>query len=168
MQIDKLLGALGIDYEPLLPPPRGQTMTAGALRTLRAFLEEARAENPRFRLAAEYYWDRTVPFVDAFYSRFFSEEHLPTTARAFPEYRQSCCVTGHRDRGLVNNCLRYSHVVNVEARCLHGSADDAPELGAYVGEVLTMRRSPLVTRLTVPGGPGSRSNPSRLPPISYP
>lgn len=141
MQIDKLLGALGIDYEPSLTGPRDQSMTASVLRTLRAFLEEARAGNPGFCLAAECHWDRTIPFVDASYSRFFSDEHIPTTGRTFPEYRQSCCITGHWDRGLVNNCLRYGHVINIEARCLHGSAADAPELAAYVREVLALRRS---------------------------
>jgi hypothetical protein len=67
-------------------------------------------------------------------------DHLPTFAAAFPEYRQSCCVTGDFDFGLVNNCLRFGHIINVEARCLHGSAADVPHLGRYVAEALRVRR----------------------------
>jgi hypothetical protein len=113
----------------------------GAWETLREFLGRGRARNPRFCLASETHWDRAIPFVDASYSRFFSAEHLPTVGYTFPEFRQSCCITGHYDYGMVNNCLRYGHIVNVEARCLHGSAADAPKLAAYVREALRLRRS---------------------------
>ena len=41
---------------------------------------------------------------------------------------------------MVNNCIRYGHVVNLEMRCLHGDASDAPELARYVGTVLSLRR----------------------------
>jgi hypothetical protein len=140
-QIDKLGGTLGIDYNPKLPPPRDRALMQGAWETLREFLAQARERNPRFCMASETHWDRAIPFADASYSRFFSAEHLPTIGYTFPEYRQSCCITGHYDYGMVNNCLRYGHIVNVEARCLHGSADDAPKLAAYVREALRLRRS---------------------------
>jgi hypothetical protein len=78
--------------------------------------------------------------VDASYSRFFSRDHLPTFGHTFPEYRQSCCITGNWDYGLVNNCLRFGHIMNVEARCLHGTASDAPVLSQYVREALRVRR----------------------------
>ena len=141
MQIDKLGAAGGIDYSTDLAQPRDEAFVGGVWRSLERFLTRARAENPGFCLAAESHWDRVIPLVDASYSRFFSEEHLPTTGYTFPEYRQTCCIVGHYDLGLVNNCLRYGHVVNVEARCLHGSADDAPLLAAYVAEALALRRS---------------------------
>ncbi|MHB8687224.1 MAG: DUF6259 domain-containing protein [Candidatus Dormibacteraceae bacterium] len=141
MQIDKLLGGFGIDYTPGLPLPPDEAMNSGVLSSLMGFLNQARQQNPRFCIAGETHWDRLIPFVDVSYSRFFSEEHLPTTQRAFPEYRQTCCVVGHWDFGLINNSLRYGHVVNVETRCLHGSAADAPGLAAYLKEVLALRRS---------------------------
>lgn len=141
MQIDKLGGGGGIDYNPDLAQPRDEALVGGVWRSLERFLTQARAGNPDFRLAAESHWDRIIPLVDASYSRFFSEQHLPTTGYTFPEYRQTCCIVGHYDLGLVNNCLRYGHIVNVEARCLHGSADDAPALARYVQEVLALRRS---------------------------
>jgi hypothetical protein len=140
-QIDKLGGTWGIDYNPALPLPRDRSLMQGAWETLREFLTEARARNPDFCLASETHWDRAIPFADASYSRFFSAEHLPTIGYTFPEYRQSCCITGHYDYSMVNNCLRYGHIVNVEARCLHGSAADAPKLAAYVREALRLRRS---------------------------
>lgn len=140
-QIDKL-GCTGVlDYNPALTLPRDRAMMQGVWETLRAFHGAARAANPRFCIASETHWDRAIPFADASYSRFFSREHLPTVGYTFPEFRQSCCITGHYDYGMVNNCLRYGHVVNVEARCLHGSAADAPRLAAYVKEALRLRRS---------------------------
>lgn len=141
MQIDKLGAALGIDYDPVADGRRDEALVSGIWSTLRTFLAGARSEAPDFAIAAESHWDRAIPLVDASYSRFFSEQHLPTTGYTFPEYRQSCCVVGDQDRGLINNCLRYGHIVNIEARCLHGSAADVPELAAYTREVLALRRS---------------------------
>ncbi len=108
--------------------------------TLCDFFAAACARSPRFCLASETHWDRAISFVDASYSRFFSREHLPTVGYTFPEFWQSCCITGHYDYAMINNCLRYGHLVTVEARCLHGSAADAPKLAAYVKEALRLRR----------------------------
>jgi hypothetical protein len=112
-QIDKLGGTWGIDYNPSVPLPRASALMQGTWETLRDFLAQARARNPRFCLASETHWDRAIPFVDACYARFFSREHLPTIGYTFPEFRQTCCITGHYDYGMVNNCLRYGHIVNV-------------------------------------------------------
>ncbi len=139
-QIDKLGDGGDLDYNPAVPAPRDRAMTQAVWETLRDFVAAARAANPRFCVASETHWDRAIPFADASYSRFFSREHLPTVGYTFPEFRQSCCITGHYDYGMVNNCLRYGHIVNVEARCLHGSAADAPKLAAYVKEALRLRR----------------------------
>jgi Domain of unknown function (DUF6259) len=139
-QIDKLGVGGGIDYHPDVPLPRDRAIMQGTWETLRDFVAAARAVNPRFCVASETHWDRAIPFADASYARFFSQEHLPTVGYTFPEFRQTCCIVGHYDYGLVNNCLRYGHIVNVEARCLHGSAADAPQLAAYVREVVRLRR----------------------------
>ncbi|MBO0707187.1 MAG: hypothetical protein J2P44_02395 [Candidatus Dormibacteraeota bacterium] len=141
MQIDKLgMASLGIDYDPVADGRRDDSLVNGIWTTLAAFLEDARAEVPDFALASESHWDRAIPLVDASYSRFFSEQHLPTTGYAFPEYKQSCCIVGDQDRGLVNNCLRYGHIINIEAKCLHGTAADVPGLAAYTRELLALRR----------------------------
>jgi uncharacterized protein DUF6259 len=140
-QIDKLGALAQVDYAPDNPLPPADAVPAGALETLARFHRRARREAPEFCLAAEMHWDRAVPYVDASYSRFFTTDHLPTFAAAFPEYRQSCCVTGDFDYGLVNNCLRFGHVVNVEARCLHATVAEAPHLGRYVAEALRVRRA---------------------------
>ena len=139
-QIDKMGDGGDGDYNPAVPLPRDRAVMQAVWETLRDFLAAARARNPRFCLASETHWDRAIPFADASYSRFFSREHLPTVGYTCPEFRQSCCITGHYDYAMVNNCLRYGHIVNVEARCLHGSAADAPKLAAYVKEALRLRR----------------------------
>ena len=41
----------------------------------------------------------------------------------------------------MNNCLRFGHIVNVEARCLHGAAGDVPHLARYVAEARRVRRA---------------------------
>jgi len=139
-QIDKLHVVGGIDYNPVAPLPPDRAVMQGVWETLRDFVGMARARNPRFCIASETHWDRSLPFADASYARFFSQEHLPTVGYTFPEFRQSCCITGHYDYAMVNNCLRYGHIVNVEARCLHGSAADVPKLAVYVKEALRLRR----------------------------
>jgi hypothetical protein len=139
-QIDKLGAMSEIDYAPDNPAPRDAALSGGVLATLQAFYQQARQVNPAFRIASEIHWDRAVPFVDASYSRFLGRDHIPTFGHTFPEYRQSCCITGNWDYGLVNNCLRFGHIINVEARCLHGTASDTPALSQYVREALRVRR----------------------------
>jgi hypothetical protein len=41
----------------------------------------------------------------------------------------------------VANCLRYGHIINIEARCLHGSCDDVPPMRDYVAAALRLRRA---------------------------
>lgn len=140
-QIDKLHGfARDLDFSPTSPRPIDLAVQVGGLETLAEFHRQARAVRPDFCIASETHWDRTFPYVDAAYSRFFSIEHLPTIGYTFPEFRESCCVTGPVDFGLVNNCVRYRHIINVEARCLHGSIADQPQLARYVAETLRLRR----------------------------
>src|SRR5207237_1006080 len=81
---------------------------------------------PDFAIASETHWDRAFPYVDASYARYFGADHLPTVDYTFPEFRATCCVTGPADFGLVNNCLRYRHIINLEPRCLHGSTVAVP------------------------------------------
>ncbi len=139
-QIDKVWVMSEIDYSPDNPAPRDAALPNGLLETLQKFSQRARASNPDFRIASELHWDRAVGIVDASYSRFFAADHLPTFEHTFPEYRQSCCITGDYDYGLVNNCLRFGHIINLEARCLHGTAKDVPLLAAYIKEALRIRR----------------------------
>lgn len=140
-QIDKVHVFTTFDYAPDNPAPREAAYPQGTLDTIGAFAAAAREVDPTFRIASEVHWDRLVPLVDASYSRFFGTDHIPTFGHTFPEYRQSCCVTGDWDFGLVNNCLRFGHIINVEARCLHGTASDAPNLSRYVAEALRTRRA---------------------------
>lgn len=97
-QIDKLGAVAEFDYAADNPAPRDAALVRGVLETLEAFYHQARADDPAFCIASEVHWDRAVPFVDASYSRFFGKDHLPTFGHTFPEYRQSCCITGRRLR----------------------------------------------------------------------
>jgi hypothetical protein len=107
---------------------------------MEAYYHQARAVNPNYRLAGEIHWDRMVPYVDAAYARFFSLNHIPTFAHTFPEYRQTSCITGDYDFGMVNNCLRYGYIINIEARSIHGTVGDVPAMGRYIAEALRIRR----------------------------
>ena len=140
VQLDKLGAMSEIDYAEDNPLPRDRSGPVGVIDTLRKFVDAARERDPHFAIASEVHWDRIAPTIDASYSRFFSTDHSPTYGTVFPEYRQSCCVTGRWDFGLVNNCLRFGHIVNLEGDCLHGSAASLPELSPYVAEVLRLRR----------------------------
>lgn len=140
-QLDKLGATYEIDYSPDNPLPRDRSGPEGIQTALRGFVARSQSTAPGFAIASEVHWDQIVDVVDASYSRFFSVDHLPTFGATFPEYRQSCCITGRWDYGLVNNCLRFGHIVNLEGDCLHGSATAMPELARYVAEVLQLRRS---------------------------
>jgi Domain of unknown function (DUF6259) len=137
LQIDKLGSGFAMDYAPGLPFGPDEAVMKGSWAVLEGLYGGL---SSGVALASESHWDRAMPFVDASYARFFSEDHLPTTAVTFPEFRQTSCVVGAYDRAMVNNCIRYGHIVNLEMRCLHGDASDAPDLAGYVREVLALRR----------------------------
>ena len=61
-------------------------------------------------------------------------------AVAFPEFRQTCCVTGSSDFALVANCIRLGHIINIEADCLHGSIAEEPLMREFVTKALALRR----------------------------
>lgn len=140
LQIDKLGAGFDVDYAAGLSAGADEAVMKGSWSVLERLHRRVAARPGELALAGESHWDRALPFIDASYSRFFSETHLPTTAVAFPEFRQTNCVVGKYDVSMVNNCIRYGHVVNLEMRCLHGDASDAPELARYVGTVLSLRR----------------------------
>ena len=140
LQIDKLGAGFAVDYTPGLPVAPGEAVMKGCWTVLERLHRQVEVRPGELALAGEAHWDRAMPFIDASYSRFFSETHLPTTAVAFPEFRQTNCIVGKYDRSMVNNCVRYGHIVNLEMGCLHGDASDAPELARYVSTVLSLRR----------------------------
>lgn len=96
-------------------------------------------KSPNFHLATEAWLDRMVPIADAAYTRFFNQDHIPVFEYVFPEYRMTNCLMAI-DYGLINNCLRYGHIINMEANNLHGTAVNEPNLSQYTAEVLKIRR----------------------------
>jgi hypothetical protein len=140
LQIDKVHGFSFLDYhgpEGLSPT---RSMPQGVIDSMRGFRDAALARNPGFGFASETHWDRLLPFTDASYSRYFEWDHLPSIGVAFPEFRQSCAVPGHYDTMLVNNSIRFGHVINIEAENLHGTMDEAEPIAGYTAEVLKLRR----------------------------
>ncbi len=130
------------DYHPDLHHiPLELTGTQPILDLFARHAEAARAVNPEFCIASETHWDRLIPHVGASYARHWAEDAPQIVAATFPELRQTCCITGPTDYALVANCIRFGHIINVEARCLHGSCDDAPRLAGFVAAALRLRRS---------------------------
>ena len=159
-QIDKLVDPMQVDYHPALIASRGVSLQQGVADVMRRFTEAARAMEPEFDIASESHWDRMVPFMSATYSRFFGPTHIPDFAHTLPEIRQSSCVTGPSDFNMVNNCLRHGHIINIEGRCLHGTAEDVPVTARYAAAVLALRRSLRAVlwdgRMELPAVPGTR------------
>jgi hypothetical protein len=139
IQIDKMLGGGALDYGAC-DGDIDASVPRGCLTAIDELLSAGRERTPGFALASESHWDRMVSRASAAYARFFSGDHLPVLATVFPEYKQTCCVTGPADYFLVNNCLRYGHIISLEPRYMHGDADDVPDLASYVRDVLRLRR----------------------------
>ncbi len=137
-QIDKLGTVAEFDYSAPDGDPAA-SVTAGVMQSLHELASRVRTLDPDFAFAAETHWDRSLLHCEASYARFFSRDHLPTAAVAFPEFRQTVCVTGDDDLGLVNNAVRFAHVINVEAHYLHGGTGALPRLGRYLEEILRLR-----------------------------
>lgn len=142
VQLDKVLGGgfFGMDYNPKAPGNPATTLATGLQQAMSELYQKGRRERDDFCLAAESHWDRLPQFANASYARYFSAEHFPTFAAVFPEHRETCCVTGPHDFGLVNNAIRYGHIVSLEPECMHGSAADVPVLADYLRDVLALRR----------------------------
>jgi hypothetical protein len=140
-QVDKVAGGYGMDGHPELR--HLEPSLSGTQPIVEAFarhLEGCRKIRPDWCIAAETHWDRLLPYAHASYARHWNEDALQTLAVTFPEYRQTCCVTGASDFALICNCLRQGHIINLEARHLHGSADDVPLMRDFVRDALGLRR----------------------------
>jgi hypothetical protein len=130
------------DHHPALRHiSRDLTGTQPVIDMFARHLALARELNPRYGLASETHWDRLLPYVHASYARHWVEDAPQVVAATFPEFRQTCCVTGPTDFALVAKCLRHGHIINIEARCLHGSVEDVPLMREFVRSALTLRRS---------------------------
>lgn len=129
-----------LDYNEDLPGTPSTRFHAALIDTLRAFVEIACNRDPAFAITAETGWDRAMPYVDAAYTRYFDREHLPVQELTFPEVRLTTTIVGNTDRAMVNNALRYGHVICVEPGYFHARPADVPDLVAYVRETIRLRR----------------------------
>lgn len=146
-QVDKVGCGLNIffggpDYHPdLRHIPLDLNGTQPMIDMFIRHSEAGRSVNPDYCIASETHWDRLIPMVNASYARQWYEDGPQIVAATFPEYRQTCCITGPSDFALVANCLRFGHIINIEARCLHGSCSDVPQMRDFVAAALRLRRS---------------------------
>lgn len=143
IQIDKLISGepYNLDFNPAAgghPMSSSHRALVDAVATFRAGLEQ---REPRPWLALETGWDRLMPYAEVTYCRFFSQDHIPVQEVTFPEVKATCCVCGQFDFGLVNNCIRYGHVLALEGDYLWGTSADVPAIVPYIREVLRMRRT---------------------------
>lgn len=141
-QVDKVhCGMAGMDGHPdlqHLPPDLSVTApVVEAFAKHRAMTDTRRKD---YGLASETHWDRLFPYVEASYARHWHEDAIQSIAVTFPEFRQTCCITGSSDFALVANCIRLGHIINIEANCLHGSIAEEPLMREFVSKALALRR----------------------------
>jgi hypothetical protein len=142
MLVDKLI--CGEPYHLDLGPDAPAEPTSSAHRALvdavAALADALDCRTPPIGLALETAWDRLMPYGEALYLRHFGQDHVPVREVAFPEVKASCCICGDFDFGLVNNAVRFGHILAVEALRLWGTCADLPNLAPYIREVLRLRR----------------------------
>ena len=142
MLVDKLICGepYHLDFNPETP---GEPSSSAHRALVGAVAELARTldrHTPPIGLALETAWDRLMPHGEALYLRHFGQDHVPVREVAFPEVKASCCICGDFDFGLVNNSVRFGHILAVEALRLWGTCADLPNLSPYIREVLRLRR----------------------------
>jgi hypothetical protein len=143
IQIDKLISGepFHLDFNPAVEGSPTSSAHASLIATVRDFATGLEDRDPRPSVALETGWDRLLPYGEVTYTRYFGQDHVPVREVAFPEVKTTCCVCGEFDYGLVNNCIRYGHVIALEGAYLWGTAADVPDIVPYIREVLRLRRS---------------------------
>jgi hypothetical protein len=142
IQIDKLISGepFNVDFNPAVPGHPMSSSHRSLITAVRDFHHDMQQRDPAPWIALETGWDRLLPYGEVTYCRFFGQDHVPVQEVTFPEVKATCCVCGQFDHGLVNNCLRYGHVLALEGDYLWGTAADVPAIVPYIREVLRLRR----------------------------
>ena len=142
IQIDKLISGepYNLDFDPEVDGHPMSSSHRALVASVADFHASLQGRDPRPWLALETGWDRLMPYAEVTYCRFFGQDHIPVQEVTFPEVKATCCVCGQFDFGLVNNCIRYGHVLALEGDYLWGTSADVPAIVPYVREVLRMRR----------------------------
>jgi hypothetical protein len=139
MLVDKII--CGEPYHLDFNPDAPGRVESSAHRALIDSIGDLAARLPgQISLGLETAWDRMMPFTHATYTRYFGQEHIPVQETVFPEVKPTACINGDFDFGLVNKCLRYGHIMAIEARYLKaGTLADLPHLREYLREALALR-----------------------------
>ena len=138
--IDKIISGepYHLDFNPAAPGRIESSAHQGLLAAVSEFSERLKADG--VPMALETGWDRMMPYCTAIYTRYFGQDHIPVNEIVFPEVKQSCCITGDLDFGLVNKCLRFGHIIMFEGINQTGSIIDFPHLQPYVTEAIRLRQ----------------------------
>ena len=138
--IDKIISGepYHMDFNPAAPGRIENNAHRALLDSVAEFA--ARLEEHGTPLALETGWDRMMPYCDAVYTRYFGYDHIPVQEVVFPEVKQTCCINGDFDFGLVNKSLRFGHIMAFEGINGPHSVADMPHLGPYMREALRLRR----------------------------
>lgn len=140
-QVDKITQGPTLDFHPGLPPdlPRDQSWSRPCLEAFDRHRRIGRGHRADYALVAETHWDRLFPLVEVAYARHWYRDRPQLTGATFPEFKQTCCITGGHDFALVNHAIRLGLVINIEARCLHAGAGAVPSLVAHVRKARGLR-----------------------------
>ena len=143
IQIDKLICGepYNLDFNPEVDGHPMSSSYRSLIAAVADFHARMREREPSPWIALETAWDRLLPFGEVTYARFFAQDHIPVQEVTFPEVKATCCVCGQFDYGLINNCIRYGHVLALEGSYLWGTSADVPAIVPYIREVLRLRRS---------------------------
>ena len=132
----------GLDGHPALQHiPADQTSISPLIEAFARHFDEARKINPEYCIAAETSWERLFPYVHAGYLRQWYPDSPQIVSATFPEFRQTSCITGNTDFALVAACIRFGHIINIEAQNLHGDISDVTLMRDFLNLALKLRRN---------------------------
>jgi hypothetical protein len=141
-QVDKIQVGPTLDFNPDLPRdlPRAASWNTPTLQAFARHAAIGQAIRKDYALASESHWDRLFPLVEVAYARHWYADQPQSCGATFPEYKQTCCITGPTDYRLVNNCLRLGLVINLEAQHLHAGSAAVPLLIPHIKKVRALRK----------------------------
>jgi len=118
----------------------GESLSRGSIELARRFHEESIRENPEFVLSGENVSDVLGQYYAINYCRIWQRDFVPIFAYTFPEIRSTDCNVGFQERNSMHQCILNGHIINYEIGNLKGHLSDAPQMVAYGGQLLAMRR----------------------------
>jgi hypothetical protein len=140
LHIDKL-GSGWFDFNPDVAGGPDEAYCRGLLQCLEEIFAAGRALNPEFCLSVESYWDRTLPYAEAWWNWHDRLDHVAVLKYTFPEYLPTFAAVQPWDYNNVNNAIRYGYQLLVGPVRYSRSMQDeqSRELSRYIAEVIRLR-----------------------------